>query len=103
MNYRNNPDESYKSPESFEETIKVAKHFANLKGVLIDTDLLIIEIPSGVFIRTKISSMCDIFDGLYKAGYTKIGKNQWDKNTADVKKAINVFGDERLIKYKIGF
>ena len=109
MRYYINCDQSYRSTHSFEETVTLIKGFAEDEGNYnTSVDILIIHIDEGVFIRTKEANWCELLDALCNLDEDslfiyELKNGEWDELTRKYKYPSSSFGDERLVRWKVGF
>jgi hypothetical protein len=107
--YHFNPDESYSTSMSFPALVEYVQYTSGEKGFSLFEDLLIIQIPEGVFIRTTSREWCETFTHLAEKEISKdwqfqiLKEGEWDRLTTRYRAPIESFGDARLVRWRVGF
>lgn len=102
------PDEAYTTKMPFNEFVGFVKFSAmenNLDGL---DDLLVIELPEGVFIRAANPGWCQTLTNHAEAEKKElpieiIGSRKWTELTRRYRAPLQSFGNERLAMWKVGF
>ena len=106
------PNEVYSSKSSFDETVDLLKEISETRtdaNYPLTENILVIQIPEGVFIRAGTFEWCTALTELVKnpsavlPSLTIIPKARWNEMTIKYRGPIESFGDERLVRWRIGF
>ena len=97
-------DLSFKSNANFIETKSFILDFMEKYGYT-KKQLLIIDTPDGVFIRSKDDNWCKLLDTSSAPGeeiksLTKMEDGEWDAITKKHRSSINSFGNELLARWQ---
>lgn len=110
--YHFNPDEFYFTERPFDEIVDFIKSSSESpdisKGldIPLDRDIVIIELKEGVYIRTQTTDWCELLTGLAKYDktfLTIIPERTWIDATMKYRGPINLFGDNKLVRWRVGF
>jgi hypothetical protein len=99
-------DEAFLSKMSFERTVGFIKYLADELKLSLSENLLVVELKEGVFIRSQSSVWCEELTRQSKENKIQIeaiGVTRWNDLTRNYRAPINSFGDERLVRWKVGF
>ena len=105
------PDEAYASEASFETTVGFLKYMANdLEGDLsLAEEILVFQLKEGVFIRSRNTRWSEALTRLAKEpvdNYPTLKLfplKKLEDLTRNYRRPIELFGDDRQVRWKIGF
>lgn len=104
-------EEAYTIDASFETIVGFLKFLANdaEENLPLKSEILVIALKEGVFIRTSNARWCEKLTALVKepAKDFPVIKlfplKKLDDVTRDYRRPLQAFGDDRLVRWKIGF
>jgi hypothetical protein len=104
-----NPGQSFSAQLPFKDTVGFLKYTAEEQGYALAEGILVIEINEGVFIRSQanewsefLSSYPDVTPG-GQPFFKMLPPGKWDALTQKYRAPLNSFGDERLVRWRVGF
>ncbi len=105
------PDEAYTSDASYATTVGFLKFLANDPDeyLSLSDEILVFELKEGVFIRAKNTHWCERLTGLVKQPVKEYPMlkifpvKKLDDLTRNYRQPIDSFGDNRLVRWKVGF
>lgn len=98
----------YKSPEDFKFTkYFIFETFKHYDKITIEKNNVVFEIQEGVFIITQLTDIIERLNTLSESETIKFERlrdeNQLLAMTTKYREPINSFGNDKLIRWKVGF
>lgn len=105
------PDEAYLSEASFETTVGFLKYMANdlEEDLSLQDEILVFQLKEGVFVRSRNTHWSEALTKLAKEPVENFPTlklfplKKLEDLTRDYRRPIDLFGDDRLVRWKIGF
>lgn len=101
-------EETYSTAQSFEQAVGFVQFIASEHGIDSFEDVLVIQLPDGVFLKTSHPKWSESFKS-YTEQYgnknplVSIDPRKWQDLTRTYRSPLNSFGNERLAMWKVGF
>ena len=98
----------FTTSKSFDEVVSFIKYVSKEEDYPLNNDILVIEIPEGVFLKSRNKEWNDYLESHSVANtgsfeLQKFSNKDWDNLTRKYRAPIQSFGDEKLAVWRIGF
>lgn len=105
------PDEAYTTDASFETVTGFLKYLANDSEdkLSVNDEILVFELKEGVFVRSRNTKWSETLTALVNEPVDNFPRlrlyplKKLEDLTRDYRRPLNLFGDDRLVRWKIGF
>jgi hypothetical protein len=108
FSYIHGADEGYVSPLHFESTKEYVEELETKDKFHIDSEILVVELDEGVYIRCTNIEVCRHFDLLCNIidkdiRFAKLQDGEFTRLTRKYKEPLNLFGNQGLAIWRAGF
>jgi hypothetical protein len=101
------PELTFSTKMDFEKTANFLKYLATENDIPSFDDVLLIEIPDGVFLKTVSPKWNEVLHNLSdnnsEYGITSVDPRKWNELTTRYRSPLRSMGNEKLARWRVGF